>query len=914
MSNKIDVVKFTFRKEWRALNDAVTGKYNDEQFSAATDLVSYLSGQQASLIFASLQEKDDLIQLATLVKLAKKGAKDTIMKIVVVNFAGNKQFEKAIAKLGILDVVDPYINTKALRFKIDFYMKSLNGQMKNSKQSEMNVRSMDQNRKSGEDAKKRTDAANWLDPMDCEDDIWLLKKDADCKKVLGRWLVRLMGPSPAAGQWVEVKGKNNAWKFELKPEAIETFINGKGTWYFQGDQKPEFVWKENSWLITGSSFELFYHVDGKKQTRLKLKDKILEICKNSEYAKTKEAAIVESCDKELVFKKEAEKAAGKDEIEGNETDWLKDLHGKGSTDHIENGNLEGDNDSSLDKLNSDPMGLDLEPGDNNLGDGNMSGKNGGAEDLGGNYDGKSSTDKLDKKGHSGPAGDKLPEGGPLGMDVSGQEHKDKYKGHNEAEEFDAKDGLLTASGEKHRDGALLDMEATHADHKTKYKGHNEAEVFEEGELGKHQYHEEGKGPLGGKSNTDHIPKFYNKDGSKPDRPLTPEEQAESDAYEGKSKTDKLSSHYGRGEEKSESAAKEAKARERAEKEARGQKDSDEPDFDDEIGNDPYGGSSSTDKLKSHYGGKKSAVVEEADDGEDDIFQKEKKAKVAKKSQLTEDDLFEDSGDYGGASSTDKMASHYKSSSHKRADAEDSESSEDVFARKKKDRSDDFSESDSEDMFARSSKKKYEDEEDNGSDLFDTMESKKKRSGSSEMGGNSSDDDGFSDAIRNNQQYESESDSDFDSLEDDDKVISIEQARNSKKKKAPAPLVSDKEIDKDLKEMMEEATITARLIQNKFELVCVLDDFFETNIIFISNKPGFNSHDPVTLDLSFKYMKKVTNLKFDGKILSIDPMEGNISYLTVVIGEEKIEEVNAFMQLYQQRQQNIDAFLKRVKGI
>ncbi len=946
MSTKIDVVKFTFKQPWRALDDALNSKnpYDSEEFSAAGDLVSYLSLQTASLIFASLTSKEDLVQLATYAKIVKKGAKDTITKIVVVNFSGNKQFEKAIAKLGILDVVDPSINTKALRFKIDFYMKSLHGQIKsNGNKAAMNVKSIDQGGKGG-DAKK-TDGANWLPPLECEDDIWLLKKDSDCKKVLGRWLVRFMGPGPSVAQWAEVKGKSNAWKFEFKGNEKDLFNSGSGTWYFQGDQKPEFVWKENSWLITGSSFELFYHIDGAKQSRAKLKDKVLEIAKNSEYAQTKESAIVESFNKELVFKKEAEKLDGKAEVEGeNGTDWLSNLEGKGSTDHINTDPLEGKNDPNGDQINSDPMSGNVKPGDSNLGDGKMSGKGGASADLGGHYDGESSTDKLDQKGLEGPAGEKHKDGDQLSLENKTNAHQSKYKGHNEAEKFDAKDGLLSSAATKHRDGAELGMKNTNNEVKTHYKGHNEAEKFDANEAHNNQYKENDLGGNnGGKSKTDHLPKFYNKDGNKPNRELTPEEKAESDAYEGKSKTDKISSHYGKGQDKGSGAEAEVgdkKERNTSDRLSKS-KNPNEPDFDDEIGDDPYGGKSNTDKIKSHYGSKGATKefeesLDEDEDSKSPSSQDKKKSDLGGKSstdqieshlgrgkklaKVDEDELFDDESLDSGKNQTKKRDADSKEefSTKKKEIKEEQESKfEDVNLYSRKDKSgrskgaveteENFYEENAKkkkEKIARAIEEKKEEEleaksEISSKDDFLNGEDKGRRSRNKN-------------AESSFEEEQKEDEEGFEGEEQGADVISMKDARASKLKQQP--LVAEKEIDSDLKTMMAEANVTALVSQNEVEIKCILDDFFEKTLIFICNEHGLNAAEPVKLNLTFKYMQKNTVLKMDATLVSIDVIDAGVNYLTLELAENNAQSFSAFMKLYQQRQDNIEAFLKKAKGL
>ena len=126
------VIKFMFRDDLKVFNDALNfyPHYEVADVSSGNDLATLLSTVPAGLVIASLKDKNDLIQIATFLKISRKIAKDTVVKLVVINFCSDKQYEKAMAKLGVQDLIEPGVTTKALKFKIDFWMKSLNAQVK----------------------------------------------------------------------------------------------------------------------------------------------------------------------------------------------------------------------------------------------------------------------------------------------------------------------------------------------------------------------------------------------------------------------------------------------------------------------------------------------------------------------------------------------------------------------------------------------------------------------------------------------------------------------------------------------------------------------------------------------------------------------------------------------------------------
>ena len=474
----IPVIKFSFKSDFKVLEDALnmSPAFEVEDISSAGDLATFLSTIPAGLVIASLREKEDLIQIATFMKTIKKAAQTTAIKMVVINFSGDKQFEKAIAKLGIQDLVEPAINTKALKFKLDFWMKSLNGQIKNTVAANQgSTKSSDTKKEDKKSAENQGPV--WLDPLDLEEDIWILNQDSDCKKILSKWLVRLLGPSPYIGQWTDVK--NNLWRFDIKESEKDMYVPGNGAWFFFGDQKPDFVWKENLWLITGDNFDLFYKNGDQVSSRMKAKDRTLQICKNSLFAKTKETIILESFDKELVFKKEA--------------DSLADLEGKGKTDSLSGGPLSGKGKTS--HMNGGPLSGDVNPEDALLSTDPLSQKTTTAREKT-HWQGKNAYEK-DQGGHmDAPAPEGVREGSELGLDRKNTDHQKHYKGHNPAEQF-------------------------------------EAEAKEQ----ERKFREETSEDMSGKSSTDKLKGHYggaNKEA---------EAKKKSDELSGKSSTDKLDSHY-----------------------------------------------------------------------------------------------------------------------------------------------------------------------------------------------------------------------------------------------------------------------------------------------------------------------------------------------------------------------------------
>jgi hypothetical protein len=556
--SQIPVLKFLFKDTFRALNEALNIKpgYEVQEFATANDMAAFLTNQPGALIVASLKSRDDLIQIATFMKVVKKVAREAVVKVVVVNFSNDRNFEKAFSKVGIQDVVEPGINTKALKFKIDFWTKSLSVQMKaEASKHQSRVLKNSEQSKAPEKPKSEASSVNFIDPLDLEDDIWLLKQNNDARMVLSKWLIHLMGPSPYVGQWVELS--RGAWRFDLKESEEEMFLSGQGSWFFTGEQKPEFIWKENIWLISGRVFELLYKDGDVIHSRFKAKDKNLTICKNSVFAKTKEKLILQSFDKELVFSREEEEG---ENLEGkSSTDKLNagKMSGKNSTDHLVGKSLSGKNKTD------------------NLGGGALSGKSSPEEHQEEPLAGKMGTDHLGGSPLAGKTQNKADQS----HDLSGEVNSTDQVNYDHLEQKTS-----TSKEKTHWANSNLYQEET---------GTADFGIKSESKM---------SGPLSGKSSTDDLGGLYsgkNQSGARDSQDSEMEASLtnkKSGPLSGKSSTDDLGGLYS-GKNQS------------------GARDSQDSEMEASLTNKksgPLSGKSSTDDLGGLYSGKNNSRAQETD--------------------------------------------------------------------------------------------------------------------------------------------------------------------------------------------------------------------------------------------------------------------------------------------------------------
>ncbi len=458
--DNVPILKFMFRSEWKTLNDALSFNpaYAAKDFSSADELTSFLNKSPVGMVIFSLRDKSDLLQLAILMKLVKKIPSEAFVKIIVINFSANKQLENAIERLGILDLFDEKIQTKALKFKIDFMMKSMLVQLKNNANAlPGSAKKLDEPK--GQENKTIVTTPTWSGPIECRDDVWFMRNETDCKKIITRWLVKVVGPSPYVASWVD-SGTSGVWKFEFKSNP-NIYMTGEGSWYYRGSQKPDFNWAENIWIFTGESFDLFYKQENEITSRLNLKDKQISIAKNSKYARIKEKIILESFDKDLVLKRELQAAAGEDAFDA-ENEKLRNLEGKGKTEAIDQDHLSGKTKaeaarsgrmtgkSKTDSLNqgplsgqveysdeSDPSDMSMEGEKNAPSPKGLSHKTDGSS-ISSFWDGKDNFKEGEKEDFDAPSDQDIRSGEALSLDARNK-HEKFYKNHNEAEKYAAKE-------------------------------------------------------------------------------------------------------------------------------------------------------------------------------------------------------------------------------------------------------------------------------------------------------------------------------------------------------------------------------------------------------------------------------------------------------------------------------------------
>lgn len=844
---QISVAKFLFNDPWAPLEEVlgVAGAEYGKQHNVQDEkeLLMLATNGTPLMVIAAISKASDITVVVTFLKANRKLVKEGHIKFAAVNFVNNRQLESALLKSGCQEVLDPSIRGKALKYKMDFWKKTLAGSGQN-KGSDSNTtiksKSVDAKADGAVD-----NAPKWVEPMNCVDDMYLVKNNPqDVKKVMGKWLIRFTGPSPFVGQWIENPNKRGVWHFGFKDAVRKDFQSTDGFWFFMGDQKPEFIWKENLWMISGRQFQLLHKNKDVQVVRFQSIGGNLEICRNSNYAMAREALIRESFDQEIMVKKgvitptEAKtlendnsalsghltgKSEGEEAINGDP------LSGKSSTDHMEGGPLSGK--SSTDNLGShDPL----------------SGKGSPADQQGGPLEGKGSTEKRDAPPLQGPNGKE----GDIGADPLSGGWKPEKK-------------LKDLSGNAGTDDVGP----------TEYKGHNEHTVNER------------EAELAGKTETDDLGLQYYQ-GRMID-PKNPPKKADKESagwdgkvdkpLKGKSATDDLgSNHYG-GESDGQHANKKGRDEAVATGEAASAERKGKEGYVEAPQGGPLKGKGGTDDLgANHYGG-------------DEI------ATSAKKKEQNEDT--------SGLSAAEKKA---------RADVEklneEGHSSAEEISQEAPEAGQELIRKRAEKLAGKTQTE----------DL-----------GKGHWGGKRGDAD-IEEKMGQLDDLLPEGNG-----EDPRGNLNPEAAKHYAKGDAPViPLFREKSEtpDFDLPQdgspvpfnervadaaMGENATMSALIRKkgdSKMGVVAQMDDFFDQVIMVRAAEGHFAVGDEIEFSMVFEYLKKTKKVEFSGHCEQIDADDGGVVLLTVALSAEHARLFSGFMQLYQLRQQHVEHFLNKAKGL
>ncbi len=382
--SKVNLIFYNFDNNVPLIAELVRFYQGREEFeveviNTAAEVNQFLMTSEQGILFFQVKTKKDLQDGVAVLKTNKKGIKKGLIKPACISTITNRKVETLLAKYGCQDILDPQTKAKTLTFKLDFWSKPIKKLLqKMQKEEQLLMQKADAKNAENNNASEKQDF-EMTKSLELQSDFWLVKAKADYKRILKRYLIRLLGPSPYIGTWIELDpqpgDKQPTWKWVLKDPDNEDYVVDDGAWFFYG-AKPEFDWKIKRWSFASDAPHLYFYArSGEVFSKFKFQDGVVRIAENSEFANLREEMILETCDSKFNF-----------EGEGIQDEDSKNLEGDGDGADNIGGTLSGDadNEASAGTLSGKGSAADR------FGDDPVSGKGGAVDELGNPIEGKGS--------------------------------------------------------------------------------------------------------------------------------------------------------------------------------------------------------------------------------------------------------------------------------------------------------------------------------------------------------------------------------------------------------------------------------------------------------------------------------------------------------------------------------------------
>lgn len=225
-----------------------------------------------------------------------------LVKVTVISSLEHSDLPKFLKKQGCEELISPDINPKGLKLKLQRLMSLVEAAWAKSPKSRAAARAGKENAaeddQDSRQAKKGVVKA--VAAVKVADDCWIIRGKA-FKYLQNMWIIRVLGPSPSAGRWIKVDGKNDVWCWTPRDPANNPFVT-EGVWTFYGRQPEN---KEKLWVFVGETPRLTYSRGGEDIcNRFEAnKDLLLRVARNSQAALRKSAAIAATFEDQRRIKK-----------------------------------------------------------------------------------------------------------------------------------------------------------------------------------------------------------------------------------------------------------------------------------------------------------------------------------------------------------------------------------------------------------------------------------------------------------------------------------------------------------------------------------------------------------------------------------------------------------------------------------
>ncbi len=244
----------------------------------------------SGLILITLTDKDELVSgINFLTAQSAAIKKKKTIRVLVFNQLPAKKIDSLFTNLGCAEILEFKSGGKTVVHKMQRHMKLIKDA--SGEEEEDADESDSPSQKSRDDEKPSIKS---VPALTHPSDFWLTRSPVDAKRAMNRWNIELIGPGPAAGQWVP--NGNKAYEWQAK-DPKGPFSSSLGRWIFVG-RMVQFFEHTHRWRFMGDKISLsFYEGDKPVAERFSSEsDSVISVAENSTHAKEKMPQIEESFD------------------------------------------------------------------------------------------------------------------------------------------------------------------------------------------------------------------------------------------------------------------------------------------------------------------------------------------------------------------------------------------------------------------------------------------------------------------------------------------------------------------------------------------------------------------------------------------------------------------------------------------
>lgn len=251
--------------------EAQKGRLEYEVLQDASRIRPSVEQTTMTVLILTLHEKEELVGVLNVLTEVQGRVQSGLLRAMVLNGINHPRVIALLKAKGVQEIVDFNTNIKALNHKIKnaFLLITQTAQRLQNQniRASMVVGGESAARGRGAGRGESSNEIQWEKPIEHACDVWWIPSAKNLRNVMGRWLIDMLGPGPAAGFWEETTYERNGekgWVWKVRVPTDTTFMPKPGRWIFFGRQ-PEFVWQKNLWAFVSRMPYLAYYAEGQSE-------------------------------------------------------------------------------------------------------------------------------------------------------------------------------------------------------------------------------------------------------------------------------------------------------------------------------------------------------------------------------------------------------------------------------------------------------------------------------------------------------------------------------------------------------------------------------------------------------------------------------------------------------------------------